>query len=84
MLEAEEEHDLPRRLWCCVAMRTPYATRCLRALSHGLPLGIGHTTVTAPPTLFAPHNYLEGKLITTFAEKQSHEEWLAFLQKIDH
>jgi len=30
-----------------------------------------------------PLNYLEAKLITTIAEKHSHIEWLAFLQKID-
>jgi len=34
-------------------------------------------------TLFAALNYLEGKLITTIAEQHRHQEWLAFLKKID-
>lgn len=55
-----------------------------------LPLGIGHIKTATHDyirhgtlTLFAALDYLEGKLITTIAEKHSHVEWLAFLQKID-
>jgi transposase/predicted XRE-type DNA-binding protein len=55
-----------------------------------LPLGIGHIkTVThdyirhGTLTLFAALDYLEGKLITTLATQHRHQEWLAFLKKID-
>ncbi|MFH1158218.1 MAG: IS630 family transposase [Pseudomonadota bacterium] len=34
-------------------------------------------------TLFAALNYLEGKLISRIAKKHRHQEWLAFLRKID-
>ena len=33
--------------------------------------------------MFAALNYLEGKLITTIAEQHRHQEWLAFLKKIE-
>ena len=56
----------------------------------GLPLGIGHIKTTTHDyirhgtlTLFAALNYLEGKLITTIAEQHRHQEWLAFLKKIE-
>ena len=64
--------------------------QALERTQPGLPLGIGHIRTATHDyirhgtlTLFAALNYLEGKLITTIAEKHSHVEWLAFLQKID-
>lgn len=64
--------------------------QALERTQPGLPLGIGHVkTVThdyirhGTLTLFAALNYLEGKLITTIAEQHRHQEWLAFLKKID-
>lgn len=67
-------------------------TQCqaLERTQPGLPLGIGHIKTASHDyirhgtlTLFAALNYLEGKLITTIAEQHRHQEWLAFLKKID-
>ena len=67
-------------------------TQCqaLERTQPGLPLGIGHIRTASHDyirhgtlTLFAALNYLEGKLITTITEQHRHQEWLAFLKKID-
>jgi len=62
----------------------------LERTQPGLPLGIGHIKTTTHDyirhgtlTLFAALNYLEGKLITIIAEQHRHQEWLAFLKKIE-
>lgn len=64
--------------------------QALERTQPGLPLGIGHVRTATHDyirhgtlTLFAALNYLEGKLITTIAEQHRHQEWLAFLRKID-
>lgn len=64
--------------------------QALERTQPGLPLGIGHIrTVThdyirhGTLTLFAALDYLQGKLIATLAERHRHQEWLAFLRKID-
>ncbi len=64
--------------------------QALERTQPGLPLGIGHIKTTTHDyirhgtlTLFAALNYLEGKLITTIAEQHRHQEWLAFLKKIE-
>ena len=55
-----------------------------------MPLGIGHVKTRTHDyirhgtlTLFAALNYLEGKLIASIAPRHRHQEWLAFLRKID-
>lgn len=64
--------------------------QALERSQPGLPLGIGHIktrthdyTRHGTLTLFAALNYLEGKLISRIAQKHRHQEWLAFLRKID-
>lgn len=64
--------------------------QALERTQPGLPLGIGHIKTATHDsirhstlTLFAALDYLEGKLITTIAEQHRHQEWLAFLKKID-
>lgn len=64
--------------------------QALERSQPGLPLGIGHIKTKTHDyirhgtlTLFAALNYLEGKLITTIADQHRHQEWLAFLKKID-
>jgi transposase len=64
--------------------------QALERTQPGLPLGIGHVKTMSHDyirhgtlTLFAALNYLEGNLITTIAEQHRHQEWLAFLKKID-
>jgi transposase len=64
--------------------------QALQRTQPGLPLGVGHIKTKTHDyyrngtlTLFAALNYLEGKLITQIAEQHRHQEWLAFLQKID-
>ena len=63
--------------------------QALERTQPGLPLGIGHIKTKTHDyvrhgtlTLFAALNYLEGKLITTIAQQHRHQEWLAFLKKI--
>lgn len=63
--------------------------QALERTQPGLPLGIGHINTATHDyirhgtlTLFAALNYLQGKLITTIAERHRHQEWLAFLKKI--
>jgi len=64
--------------------------QALERTQPGLPLGIGHIKTATHDyirhgtlTLFAALNYLEGKLITSIAAQHQHQEWLAFLKKID-
>jgi transposase len=64
--------------------------QALQRTQPGLPLGVGHIKTKTHDyyrngtlTLFAALNYLEGKLITQIAEQHRHQEWLAFLKKID-
>jgi len=75
------------RVLCCDEKSQCQA---LQRTQPGLPLGIGHIQTATHDdirhgtlTLFAALNYLEGKLITTIAEQHRHQEWLAFLKKID-
>ncbi len=64
--------------------------QALERTQPGLPLGIGHLRTRTHDyirhgtlTLFAALNYLEGKLTTALARKHRHQEWLAFLRRID-
>lgn len=64
--------------------------QALERTQPGLPLGIGHIKTATHDyirhgtlTLFAALNHLEGKLITTIAEQLRHQEWLAFLKKMN-
>ena len=64
--------------------------QALERTQPGLPLGIGHIKTATHDyirhgtlTLFAALDYLEGKLITTIAAQHRHQEWLAFLKKIN-
>lgn len=64
--------------------------QALERTQRGLPLGIGHVKTATHDyirhgtlSLFAALNYLEGKLITTIAQQHRHQEWLAFLKKIN-
>ncbi len=64
--------------------------QALERTQPGLPLGVGHIRTSTHDyvrhgtlTLFAALDYLQGKLITTIAEQHRHQEWLAFLKKID-
>ena len=64
--------------------------QALERTQPGLPLGIGHVKTRTHDyirhgtlTLFAALNYLEGKLIASIAPRHRHQEWLAFLRKID-
>jgi transposase len=54
-----------------------------------LPLGIGHIRTKTHDyirhgtvTLFAALNYLDGRILSTTAERHTHVEWLAFLKKL--
>ena len=64
--------------------------QALERTQPGLPLGVGHIRTATHDyirhgtlTLFAALDYLQGKLITTIAKQHRHQEWLAFLKKID-
>lgn len=55
----------------------------------GLPLRIGHIrtcthdyTRHGTVTLFAALNYLDGRILSTTAERHTHLEWLAFLKAV--
>ena len=78
-----------KKHWCCAATRNHnvrrwsvpnrdcrWASGISKTTTHDY---IRHGTLT----LFAALNYLEGKLITTIAEQHRHQEWLAFLKKIE-
>jgi transposase len=75
------------RILCCDEKSQCQA---LERTQPGLPLGIGHVKTRTHDyirhgtlTLFAALDYLEGRLITRIASKHRHQEWLAFLRKID-
>lgn len=64
--------------------------QALERTQPGLPLGVGHIKTATHDyirhgtlTLFAALDYLQGKLITSIAQQHRHQEWLAFLKKID-
>jgi len=64
--------------------------QALQRTQPGLPLGVGHIKTASHDdihhgtlTLFAALDYLQGKLITTISTQHRHQEWLAFLKKID-
>lgn len=64
--------------------------QALERTQPSLPLGVGHVRTATHDyvrhgtlTLFAALDYLQGKLITTIAQQHRHQEWLAFLKKID-
>lgn len=64
--------------------------QALERTQPGLPLGIGHIqtkshdyTRHGTVTLFAALDYLQGKLISSIERQHRHQEWLAFLKKID-
>lgn len=63
--------------------------QALERTQPGLPLGLGHIrtrthdyTRHGTVTLFAALNYLDGKILSTTAERHTHLEWLAFLKKV--
>ncbi len=62
----------------------------LERTQQGLPLGICHIqtkshdyTRHGTVTLFAALDYLQGKLISSIERQHRHQEWLAFLKKIN-
>lgn len=64
--------------------------QALERTQPGLPLGIGHIQTKSHDymrhgtvTLFAALDYLQGKLINSIERQHRHQEWLAFLKKID-
>jgi len=64
--------------------------QALERTQPGLPLGIGHIktkshdyTRHGTVTLFAALDYLQGKLISSIERQHRHQEWLAFLKKIN-
>lgn len=64
--------------------------QALERTQPGLPLGIGHIATETHDyyrhgtvTLFAALEYLSGKVIAQTAARHRHQEWLAFLKKID-
>ncbi len=80
------------KFWKAVVLCCDEKTQmqALERTQPGLPLGIGHLRTRTHDyirhgtlTLFAALNYLEGKLTTALARKHRHQEWLAFLRRID-
>jgi transposase len=64
--------------------------QALERTQPGLPLGVGHIQTRTHDyvrhgtlTLFAALNYLDGKIISTTAQKHTHRQWLDFLRHID-
>jgi transposase len=64
--------------------------QALERTQPGLPMGIGHIRTKTHDyirhgtlTLFAALNYLDGKIFRQVAARHTHQEWLAFLKKID-
>lgn len=64
--------------------------QALERTQPGLPLGIGHIQTKShdymrhgTATLFAALDYLQGKLISSIERQHRHQEWLAFLKKIN-
>lgn len=63
--------------------------QALERTQPGLPLGLGHIrtrthdyTRHGTVTLFAALNYLDGKILSTTADRHTHVEWLTFLKKV--
>ena len=63
--------------------------QALERTQPGLPLGLGHIrtrthdyTRHGTVTLFAALNYLDGKILSTTAQRHTHVEWLAFLKQV--
>jgi hypothetical protein len=64
--------------------------QALERTPPGLPWGIGHIqtkshyyTRHGTVTLFAALDYLQGKLISSIERQHRHQEWLAFLKKMN-
>ena len=64
--------------------------QALERTQPGLPLGLGHVRTATHDyirhgtvTLFAALNYLDGKIFHQTAANHTHQEWLAFLKKLD-
>ncbi|MNN31411.1 transposase [Pseudomonas putida] len=64
--------------------------QALQRTQPGLPLGIGHIRTQTHDyvrhgtlTLFAAMDYLQGRLISSIETQHRHQEWLAFLKKIN-
>lgn len=64
--------------------------QALERTQPGLPLGVGHVRTATHDyirhgtvTLFAALNYLDGKIFHQTAARHTHQEWLAFLKKLD-
>jgi hypothetical protein len=64
--------------------------QALERTQTGLPLGVGHIRTRTHDyyrhgtvTLFAALDYLSGKVLAHAAQRHRHNEWLAFLKKID-
>jgi transposase len=64
--------------------------QALERTQPGLPLGIGHIATKTHDyyrhgtvTLFAALDYVSGKIVAQTAPRHRHQEWLAFLKKID-
>lgn len=64
--------------------------QALERTQPGLPLGVGHVRTATHDyirhgtvTLFAALNYLDGKIFHQTATRHTHQEWLAFLRKLD-
>lgn len=63
--------------------------QALERTQRGLPLAEGHVRTrthdyirNGTVTLFAALNYLDGRIISSTAERHTHIEWLAFLKKL--
>lgn len=63
--------------------------QALERTQPGLPLGVGHIrtrthdyTRHGTVTLFAALNYLDGKVLSTTAQRHTNVEWLTFLKKL--
>jgi transposase len=63
--------------------------QALERTQPGLPLGIGHVrtrthdyTRHGTITLFAALSYLDGKIFSQTAARQTHQQWLAFLKRL--
>lgn len=64
--------------------------QALERTQPGLPLGIGHVRTRTHDyyrhgtvTLFAALSYLDGKIFSLTAPEHTHQEWLAFLKRLD-
>lgn len=74
-------------MFCC---DEKIQVQALELTQPGLLLGVGHIqtkshdyTHHGTVTLFAALDYLQGKLISSIERQHRHQEWLAFLKKIN-